>query len=371
MNANQLRARLIVMLGLVILLAPVASGQTATDGAGGQPARPAGRAATRPDAQPAAAAPRTGGNTKQPAPPAGSAAVPRAGAQVAASNTRPIGPRPPFELTATQQQLLDQILIKWEKQSEKVKTFKCSFQRWEYDPTWGPEKYEGCISDSFGDIKYAAPDRGEYMISKMLEYDQNKQSYTAKTEGLDQWVCTGKAIFEFNSTKKQLIERPLPPEMQGKAISEGPLPFIFGANKEQLNRRYWMRDVTPKDEIGKSVWLEAFPKFQHDAANFQRAVVILNDADFIPMGLQIFPPGIAAKNTRLQPANTSYRFDNSKVNNWTGTWDFTAPRLSATQKLSGWKHVVEDETTKDSKDTPPPTGDAKQARRPKPPVDRK
>ena len=160
---------------------------------------------------------------------------------MAASNTRPIAPRAPFELTATQQQLLDQILNKWEKQSEKVKTFKCSFQRWEYDPTWGPEKYEGCISDAFGDIKYAAPDRGEYMITKMLEYDRSKESYVARSEGLDQWVCTGKAIFEFNSTKKQLIERPLPPEMHGKAISEGPLPFIFGANAEQLKRRYWMR----------------------------------------------------------------------------------------------------------------------------------
>ena len=129
--------------------------------------------------------------------------------------------------------------------------------------------------------------------------------------------------------------------------------------------------MTPKEEIGKTVWLEAYPKFQHDAANFRRAVVILNDADFIPSALQIFPPGIAAKNPKLQPANTAYRFDNSKINSWTGTLDFTAPRLSATQKLSGWKHVVEDESTADPNRAAPPSGEAKQARRPKPPVERK
>ena len=73
--------------------------------------------------------------------------------------------------------------------------------------------------------------------------------------------------------KKQLIERKLPPEMQGKAIADGPLPFVFGAKADQLKRRYWMRDITPEEDIGKRIWLEAVPKLQQDAANFQKATI--------------------------------------------------------------------------------------------------
>ena len=49
----------------------------------------------------------------------------------------PQGPAPPsqpplpkgFDLSESQQRLLDLMLQKWEKQSDKVKTFKCSFTR--------------------------------------------------------------------------------------------------------------------------------------------------------------------------------------------------------------------------------------------------
>ena len=161
-----------------------------------------------------------------------------------------------------------------------------------------------------------------------------------------------------------MIERRLPPELQGKAISDGPLPFIFGAKAEQLKRRYWMRDVTPKDDIGKTVWLEAWPKSQQDAANFQRATVILNDADFMPLGLQIILPGIQNRDPNKPSANQAYSFDEGKVNSLLSKWNFPAPRLSPAQVLAGWRHVVEEAG---QPDTPPPDGGPKQAQR-KPPA---
>ncbi len=63
----------------------------------------------------------------------------------------------PFQLSESQQRLLEQILAKWEQQSEKVKTFTCRFSRWEYDPTWGPEKLDYRTSDATGYIMYSAP----------------------------------------------------------------------------------------------------------------------------------------------------------------------------------------------------------------------
>lgn len=273
------------------------------------------------------------------------------------------GPPKGFDLSESQQKLLDQILLKWEKQSDKVKTYKCTFGRWEYDPTWGPKAHDFLISKGQGEIRYAAPDQGEYRVTELLEYDPKKVDYVRKKDGLDNWVCNGKAIFEFNSQKKQLIERRLPPELQGKAISDGPLPFIFGAKSDQLKRRYWMCDVTPKNEVGKTIWLDAVPKFQQDSANFQRATVVLNEADFMPYALRIFLPG--------GNSDTAYKFENNKVNGLLGAWDGTAPRLTPSLMLQGWKHVIEKDTPDEQKNAAPPPDDPKQAKRQAPSSPRK
>ena len=51
--------------------------------------------------------------------------------------------------------------------------------------------------------------------------------------------------------EKKLKVHPLPKEMQGEAIADGPVPFIFGAKADKMKQRYWIRDVTPKEEIGQ------------------------------------------------------------------------------------------------------------------------
>ncbi len=262
----------------------------------------------------------------------------------------------PFTLTESQQNLLDQILNKWEKQSDKVKTFKCAFTRWEYDSAFGNPKENSLKSTGQGQIKYKAPDCGQYSITSLEEFDAATGVTRPKTEGLDHWMCDGKAIFEFNAEKKLLIERRLPPDMRGKAISDGPLPFIFGAKAEQLKRRYWMRDTTPKDQIGKTIWLEAIPKFQQDAANFQSATVILNDADCMPQGLRIFLPG--------GKANSDYAFVSGKTNDLTAVFDFLAPNLSPAMRLTGWKHVVEDDGSGSQAAPPEAPKEPAQAARP-------
>ena len=69
-----------------------------------------------------------------------------------------------------------------------------------------------------------------------------------------------------------MIEHKLPPELQGKAIADSPLPFLFGAEAQKLKQRYWIRIVTPPD-VKDQIWLEAYPRYQQDAANFHHAAV--------------------------------------------------------------------------------------------------
>jgi TIGR03009 family protein len=212
----------------------------------------------------------------------------------------------PFNLTPAQQQLLEQILIKWENQSNRIKTFKCEFDRWKVNETFGPKEYNYVLAEGKGYIKYRAPDHGIYRVTELREWNEQTKMHEPHTTGLDHWVCTGKSIFEFNAEKKQLIERELAPQMQGKAISDGPLPFVFGAKADQLKRRYWMRDITPGDNVNKQIWLEAWPKFQQDAANFQHAIVILGAANFMPEALRIIEPD--GKNKQ------DYKFTSTQVN---------------------------------------------------------
>ncbi len=298
---------------------------------------------TRPPVRTAAQPQRGASDT---APPATAAA--RAGAT---SPAKPAEPTAPFTLTESQQNLLEQVLANWEQHSAKINTFHCNFTRWDYDPTFGAKKNKDLKAEATGAIKYKAPDCGEYVVKKLDEWDPNKNAYVSNPTALDHWICDGKSIYEINIPKKQLIERRLPPEMQGKAIADGPLPFVFGAKAEQLKRRYWMRDITPKEDIGKRIWLEAFPRFQQDQVNFRSARVILNESDFLPYAMEISMPDGKSK--------TAYLFADSKVNNFLlDVKDFLSP-----MKPPGYTKVVEEMPT-DEPPSSPPQPEVPQAKRP-------
>ncbi len=298
------------------------------------PARPAQRAGQYPVRQAAATD----------APPAARTQPQPGGAAIA------VAPQAPFTLTPAEQALLDQILAKWEQQSNRIGTFTCTFGRWEVNKVFGPAAHNYVLSEAKGEIKFKSPDHGVYVVNEQTEWDKAKNAYVSRTTGLDHWVCDGESIFEYDHAKKQLIERELAPEMRGKAITDGPLPFVFGTKADQLKRRYWMKDITPADQVNKEIWLEAWPQFQRDAANFHHAIIILNQKDFMPSALRIVLPD--GKNTQ------DYKFEGTQVNNplATLTGAFFAPRTPF-----GWTKVV---IPAGGQQVPPP-GDAPQAQQPR------
>jgi TIGR03009 family protein len=143
-----------------------------------------------------------------------------------------------------------------------------------------------------GILKYAMPDKGVYHI---IYTDRNGKWESAPPERIEHWICDGKSVYEYKyptDPKKpgQVLEHPLPPEMKGKAIADGPLPFLFGAEAAKLRLRYYLRIITPAD-VQNEVWLEAYPKLPQDAANFSRAILCLNLPDMLPKALRLFLPG--------------------------------------------------------------------------------
>lgn len=185
-------------------------------------------------------------------------------------------PREPFVLTAEEQAQLDRVLQVWEQRSAQIRTFRCKFFRMEYNAAFAPagQAHQPLHVDK-GEIYYTAPDKGMFRVEEPRP---------------EHWICDGKAVYQYDYQQKCVIQRRLPPELQGKNITEGPLPFIFGARADQLKQRYWMRIVTPADAKNQ-IWLEVYPRFQADAANFRRVDIILTTDTVLPFAIQLHDPG--------------------------------------------------------------------------------
>jgi TIGR03009 family protein len=250
----------------------------------------------------------------------------------------PRPPQAPFQLTPQQHAELNAVLQAWEQRSRKITSLSCTFTRWDYDPVFGmkdPQNPNEVIpKESKGVLKYAAPDKGLYRIEEITEclgMEGGQKKFATRKEGGEHWVCDGVSIWEYNYDKEQLIERRLPAELRGKAIADGPLPFLFQADAQKLQHRYFLRLVTPPNMRGQ-IWLEAYPKYAMDAANFRRATLILDQKTMLPFAIELSLHDGGGK------ARQVHQFSNNLVNNLFRIFqgDFAKPALPR-----GWTKVEE------------------------------
>ncbi|MEM9352605.1 MAG: TIGR03009 domain-containing protein [Planctomycetota bacterium] len=287
----------------------------------GQPQAPLPGQLGQPEQGPTTQGPTTAGPT-----------TPQQAGQLGQPAAAPAAPGPPFRLSEVEQEFVDQILVMWENNSQQVKTFTCNFERWEYDPVFGPGSKIPMIK-STGRLSYQKPDKGSFKIEEIRRW--NAQAADGKGDWVHQkdevgehWVCDGLSVYEYNHLKKQLVVQPLPPEMQGKSIVDGPLPFLFGAEAEKLKRRYWIH--SPESDA-ESIRLTAYPRTQADAANYDHVDILLVRKTMMPEAIQVTMP-----NKRNQ---AFYRFEKPAVNDAMEKLFgfFKTPRTPL-----GWKKVVLD-----------------------------
>jgi TIGR03009 family protein len=198
-------------------------------------------------------------------------------------------PKAPFTLSPDEQAQVDRVLNLWEERNRGIKTFDCRFKRWTYDLVFAAPLPGQPLKPKFVDvgmIRYAAPDRGVYRVETTENDGAMAKVDDARAE---HWISDGKSIFIFAPNKKQVIEQKLPAELQGKAIADGPLPFVFGAEAKKLKERYWIRLITPPD-VKDQIWLSAYPRFQQDAGNFHHAEFIITTQKMEPYGLKLVQP---------------------------------------------------------------------------------
>jgi TIGR03009 family protein len=250
---------------------------------------------------------------------------------------------PGFQLNQLQQAALNAVLDSWQQQSVKVKTFQCSFERWEYDPVFGPQGNIPLYKNK-GELSYNQPDKGSFQITETNKWQvpaapagqppnaAQQGNWAKQLDAIgDHWVCDGKSVFQYRPDLKQLVEHPIPPQLQGQGIVDGPLPFLFGADAAKLKQRYWMKLDQQQNQNAKQIWIIALPKFRAQAADFTEVDVILDSDQLLPLYMQVWMPN---------RSHHTYIFDikNASVNNPLARIQALFQRPSVP---FGWKRVVE------------------------------
>jgi len=257
---------------------------------------------------------------------------PAAGPAAPVAQQPPIAPIPTqpdwvAKMSPAEIKWIDDVLRYWETSSEKIKLFECKFRRWDYDGgfqvagKWQPRTY------AEGSIKYAQPDKGLYHVESLKLNQpgapgQPPQAIEQNPDLGEHWICNGEKIFSFEANKKQVTVTPLPAEMRGKAIADGPLPFMFGAKAETIKARYWVHGLPGAPE-GK-YWLEAVPKSREDAQNFKQVRIMLDQNLYLPVSLEIFAPNF---NPPQNDSRQTYQFEDHKKQDQAGLNQLIANNL--------------------------------------------
>lgn len=266
--------------------------------------------------------------------------------------------RGPFNLTPEEEKWVDNVLRTWEAESNKINNFYCDFKRSRHTIA-GPGDGRPAVKEQ-GKLAYHKPDRGSFQITESLVWTPKQQPLAqpnqlpeqqqqppkiegdylprkdenGKEEPGEHWVCSGEKIFQFRHWKKQLIVTPIPKEMQGKEIVNGPLPFMFGAEAEKLKARFWMEpDMTTTR--GSYIGIHAKPKYQADAAEYSDVYVVLQNV----AGKPLMPVGIRVVHPNRSWDEFVFNLSDSQVNPTVAGWFaglFQEPRTPL-----GWTRVEE------------------------------
>lgn len=260
--------------------------------------------------------------------------------------------RPPFpELEPAPAQLRDQILGNWERASRPLDRLYIKFQRWEYDPTFGPRDAHSTYATGF--CKYEKPNSWSYNEERLLHYippkskDESPKYGASEDEHGAHWGCDGKSLFHFDHARKQVIELELPPDDRERLLPFGFLPFFVNVKTDNLKKHFWIRVITPQDAADVE-WLELCPKSNRES--FQKLELILDKKDWLPKAIQVFHLGY---DERTNPARNVFMFSDRRTNR-----DFAEPicvcfQSSPFRLPKGWERIVEKYPSRETEDPAP------------------
>jgi TIGR03009 family protein len=181
---------------------------------------------------------------------------------------------------------LEEILREWEATSSRFAKLIGNCRQVKVNHTFGVETH------SEGIFGYEAPDKGFYhMHPKKISKSEAStrktaegELYTVESGTEENWVCTGKEIIKIDSKRGEYEIAPIPEDMRGKNIIEGPLPFLFGMKADQARRRYYLQLLKANDDF---IVLKVIPRWTIDSANYREAQVKIKRSTFVPSAVML------------------------------------------------------------------------------------
>ncbi len=231
---------------------------------------------------------------------------------------------PGFPLPEDHAAYIRALLDAWEQSSSQISRCVVEFQRIEYnpqvcnyrDPKTGQLAGATVIQ---GEVRYQGPDMASYEAKKFWDFDGlpakegDDPQYKLREDtdlANEKWITDGQSIFEYDFKEKRLYETKIPVEFRGEGLVNSPLPFVFGAKKEVLLDRYWIKVITPRG-VENEYWLEIYPKRISDAQDYQKIHLVIAREDMLPRSIHIFAPNY---NEVTNPASRHIEFANRRIN---------------------------------------------------------
>lgn len=188
---------------------------------------------------------------------------------------------------------LETLLQEWERVSAKFEKLSGSHTRIEFNNVFAQETY------AQGQFYYESPDKGRIDIEPFpLKEGQpaqranpkNGQKFAIKAASAAKWICTGEEVLQINEVDKTVEAFPLPPDLRGKNIIHGPLPFLFGMKADEAKRRFELSFTDPEKNTNEIVRITAIPRQMMDHENFREAHIILDRRQFVPKAVKLIDP---------------------------------------------------------------------------------
>ncbi|SFI27885.1 hypothetical protein [Planctomicrobium piriforme] len=186
---------------------------------------------------------------------------------------------------------MEKILQTWEQKSGSVNRMKGDFTRFEYDKVFATAK---C---AIGRYWYESPDKGrmdftpdnKVVATPPKTVVKGDVTFTLQPDDARTWICDGEKILDIDIVKKEYNQIKIPPQFQGKNISDGPLPFLFGMKADKLKDRYVL-EMGALNNPAKIIHIVAYPKLPAEQREYRVAEVLLDPVEFLPQAVQLLDP---------------------------------------------------------------------------------
>jgi TIGR03009 family protein len=184
--------------------------------------------------------------------------------------TQPPAAAPAEPVLDPQRNRLDALLLRWEQEMQKVQTLSAQCTRTTLDKTYqNTEVFEGYTY---------------YMRPNLALLDMKKKN---NPQVYEKYLCTGTYLYEYAPQSKEIRVHELPAPKQGQVAEDNFLSFLFGMKAAEAKRRY---DLKLYKEDQWYIYIEIFPRFSADKADFQKARLVLNNTSFLPRQLWFEQP---------------------------------------------------------------------------------